>query len=97
MKKKEKKFAKDLIDKELFLYLVPVISMVLIKILDKYCDIWYYVICCGALVAQMFLYKTAKTQQTFIRKQKKNFDDAFHAKYNEEGDVSSITIDGGTF
>jgi hypothetical protein len=90
-----KKVIKD--TAELFLYLVPVFSMFLVKILDNYCDIWYYLICFCALVAQIILYAIAKSQQELVQKQKENFDNTFNAKYNEKGNVVSTRIDPGTF
>ena len=82
---------------ELFLYLVPVISMVLVKITEKYCIIWYYVICVVALVAQILLFVIAKKQEASNIKHKKDIDDIFHVKYNEKNEVVSTEIEGGTF
>lgn len=88
-----KKIIKDL--KEMFLYFVPVLSTILVKILEPYSDIWYYLICVCVFVAQTMLYVISKRQHNSVLKQKENFDKAFKAQYDENGDVTSTTINGG--
>ena len=82
---------------ELVLYLVPVVCMILVKITEKYCDFWYYLLCAVALIAQIGLFFYSKQQQKSIAKQKENFDDTFQTEYDDEGNIKSIKLDGGTF